>query len=139
MSDVSYDYQLAEDVCSCAAMIACQRNGNRASVTWVEQSDHFSTGNYCAEILGGIALQMIIRTACDGKYISPSARPEIGCGNNGVVHHGRYPWRPLPAKQSQAVVLRSIVTLSKLALSSANFIMFTVISINIWLPWVVSS
>ena len=49
---------------------------------------------------------MILHAACDGKYISPSVRPEIGCDNKGVIHHGKYPRRPLPAKQSQADVLR---------------------------------
>jgi hypothetical protein len=83
MSDGSYDPLLADDVCSCASIVACQSTGYRASVTWVEKSDRFSADNYRAEILGSIALQMIIHAACEGKYISPFVRPEIGCDNNG--------------------------------------------------------
>jgi hypothetical protein len=106
MSDGSYNPLLAEDVCACAAIIECQRTGKRASVTWSEKSDLFSADNYRAEILGGISLQLIIRAACDGKYVTPSARPQIGCDNKGVVHHGSHPWRPLMANQSQADALR---------------------------------
>lgn len=106
MSDGSYDPLLADDVCSCAAIISCQRTGQRASVTWVEKSDRYTADNYRAEILGGIALQLIVRTACESKYISPSMRPRFGCDNNGVVRHGNFPRRPLPAKQPQADVLR---------------------------------
>jgi hypothetical protein len=78
MSDGSYDPLLADDVCSCAAIISCQRTGQRASVTWVEKSDRYTADNYRAEILGGIALQLIVRTACESKYISPSMRPRFG-------------------------------------------------------------
>ena len=35
-----------------------------------------------------------------------SMSPRFGCDNKGVVHHGNHPWRPLPAKQGQADVLR---------------------------------
>jgi hypothetical protein len=106
MSDGSYDPLVAEDVCSCTAIIECQMSGRRASVTWTERSDKYTADNYRAEILGGIALQLIICTACEGKYISPSMKLRIGCDNNGVVHHGNHPRRPFPAKQSQADVLR---------------------------------
>jgi hypothetical protein len=105
MSDGSYDKVAANDVCSCAAIIECSKTGQRASVSWAERSDRFTTDNYRAELLGGIALQLILRMACEGKYISPSMRPWIGCDNNGVVYHGNHPWRPLSAHQSQADVL----------------------------------
>lgn len=88
MSDGSYDKMAANDVCSCTAIIEHSITGKRASVSWVEKSDRFSADNYPAEILGGIALQLILCTACEGKYISPSMRPHIGCDNNGVVYHG---------------------------------------------------
>jgi hypothetical protein len=106
MSDGSYDPLLAEDVCSCAAMVECSVTGRRASLSWVEKSDRLSADNYRAEILGGIALQMLVSVACDMKYISPSMKPHFGCDNNGVVYHGNHPHRPLPAKQAQADVLR---------------------------------
>jgi hypothetical protein len=105
MSDDSYDEMAANDACSCAAIIEHSMTGQRASVLWVEKSNRFSADNYRAEILGGIALQLILCTACEGKYISPSIRPRIGCDNNGVVYHGNHPWRPLQANQAQADVL----------------------------------
>lgn len=106
MSDGSYDENSANDVCSCAAAIECSTTGQRATVTWVEKSDSYTADNYRAEVLGGIAIQLILRVACEGKYISPSMRPRIGCDNNGVVHHGNHPWRPITANQAQADVLR---------------------------------
>jgi hypothetical protein len=72
MSDGSYDEMSANDVCSCAAIIEHSVTGQRASVSWAERSDCFSANNYRAEILGGIVLQLLIRTACEGKYVSPS-------------------------------------------------------------------
>eukprot|EP00956_Cyclotella_meneghiniana_P034366 scaffold104037_cov45-Cyclotella_meneghiniana.AAC.3 len=63
MSDGAYEPLLAEDVCSCAAVVMCLRTGNKASLTWVEQSDRVSADNYRAEILGGIALQMLVKVA----------------------------------------------------------------------------
>jgi hypothetical protein len=68
MNDGLYDEMAAKDVCSCAAMIKHSVTGQRASVSWVEKSDRFSADNYRDEILGGIALQLILRAACDGKY-----------------------------------------------------------------------
>lgn len=106
MSDGSYDDKRANDVCSCAAAILCSKTGKKATVTWVEKSDKYTADNYRAEILGGIALQLILQVACDGKYVSPSVHPQVGCDNNGVVFHGNKPYRPLPAKQRQADVLR---------------------------------
>ncbi len=106
MSDGSYDERRAPDVCSCAAMIKCGETGLTASVTWSERSDRFSADNYRAELLGAIALQLLVRTACEGKYISPSMRPQIGCDNAGVVHHGNHPWRPVASRQLQADLLR---------------------------------
>ena len=106
MSDGSYNEAVARDVCSCAAVIQCSTTGHRASVTWVEKSDNYTADNYRAEILGGIALQLLLSVAVDGKYISPSMRPIIGCDNSGVVLHGNTPYRPLPSQQGQADVLR---------------------------------
>ena len=77
-----------------------------ASVTWSERSDRFSADNYRAELLGAIALQLLVQTACEGKYISPCMRPQIGCDNAGVVHHGNHPWRPVATRQLQADLLR---------------------------------
>jgi hypothetical protein len=106
MSDGSYNERLANHCCSCAAMIRCRQSGRCATVTWVEKSDRFSADNYRAELLGGIALQLLIHVACEGKYISPSMKPRIGCDNKGVVFHGKHPWRPIVATQTQGDLLR---------------------------------
>eukprot|EP00956_Cyclotella_meneghiniana_P043230 scaffold259317_cov96-Cyclotella_meneghiniana.AAC.4 len=106
MSDGAYESLLAEDVCSCVLIVMCTRTGQRASLTWVERSDRRSADNYGAEILGGIALQLLVKVACEGKYLSPLMSPRFGCDNKGVVHHGNHPWRPLPANQGQEDVLR---------------------------------
>ena len=78
MSDGAYEPLLAEDVCSCAIIVMCLRTGNRVSLTWVEHVDRVSADNYRAKILGGIALQMLVRNACEGKYISPSISHRFG-------------------------------------------------------------
>ena len=56
----------------------CLRTGNRVSLNWVEHVDRVSADNYRAKILGGIALQMLVRNACEGKYISPLISHRFG-------------------------------------------------------------
>ena len=63
MSDGSYDEKRAFDVSFCAAMTRCELTGYTALVIWAERSVKFSTDNYQAEILGAIALQLLIKTA----------------------------------------------------------------------------
>lgn len=106
MSDGSYNSHLALDVCSCAAIIHRTDTGQRAKVTWVEKSDPFTADNYRAELLGGIALQLMLQVAVDGKFTGLQPKPRFGCDNRGVVHHGNHPCRPMPEKQAQADVLR---------------------------------
>ena len=106
MSDGSYNDRLATDVCSCAAIIRCKATGHTASVTWVEKTNNHSATNYRGEILGGIALQLLLQVALDGKYVSSLCRVRIGCDNKGVVHHGNHPYRPLGSSQKQADLLR---------------------------------
>ena len=84
-----------------------------ASVSWVERSNSSTAGNYHAEILGAISLQLIISVAVEGKYVSPSCRPRFGCDNDGVVKHGNNPHRPLASTQSQADALRYLKDLIK--------------------------
>jgi hypothetical protein len=64
MSDGSYDENSANDVCSCAAAIMCLVTGQSATVTWAEKSGCYTADNYWAELLGGIAIQLILRVAC---------------------------------------------------------------------------
>lgn len=105
-SDGSYNEALASDVCSSASVIHCRETGSTAKVTWVEKSDAHTADNYRAEILGAVALQILVRTAIDGKYVNMDMCPRFGCDNKTVVHHGNHPHRPMPEKQSQADVLR---------------------------------
>ena len=106
MSDGSYNERIARDVCSCAVIIHCKATNHRATVTWVEKTSNQSATNYRGEILGSIAIQLLLSVALDGKYVSPSCRPRIGCDNKGVVLHGNHPYRPLPSNQRQADLLR---------------------------------
>ena len=105
-SDGSYNESLANDVCSSASLIRCNQTGNSASVTWVERSNSHTADNYRAELLGAVALQIMVNTAIDGKYVSMDMRLRFGCDNRTVVFHGNHPRRPMPEKQAQADVLR---------------------------------
>ena len=106
VSDGSYNESIARDCCSCSVTVRCRATGNKAKVSWVEQSDTKTADNYRAEILGGIAIQLLLKIIVDGKYIPSGLSVRIGCDNKGVVHHGNKPHRPLETKQAQADVLR---------------------------------
>ena len=58
----SYNKALASDVCSSASLIHCRQTGNTAKVTWVEKSNTHTADNYRAEILGAVALQILVNT-----------------------------------------------------------------------------
>ena len=107
MSDGSYNSAIATDACSCASIILrTDTTGDRAKVTWVERSDVHTADNYRAELLGAIALQLLVRVALDGKYVNKDMRPRFGCDNKTVVFHGNHPHRPMPEKQAQADLLQ---------------------------------
>jgi hypothetical protein len=101
MSDGSYNEKIGRNLCSCAAVIYCRQTQQKATVTWVEKSDVYTADNYRAELLGGIALQLLVQVATDGKYISSEMRPRFGSDNKGVVHHGNHPRHPMPALQTR--------------------------------------
>ena len=124
VSDGSYNDRIARDVCSCAAILHCKETQNRASVTWVERTSTQCATNFRAEILGSIAIQLLLSVALDGKYVSPSCRPRVGCDNKGVVFHGNHPHRPLASTQRQADLLRYFKKL--VAASRAKIKMFHV-------------
>jgi hypothetical protein len=46
-------------------------------VTWVERSDVHTSDNYRAELLGAIALQLLVKVALDGKYVDKDMRPRL--------------------------------------------------------------
>ena len=72
----------------------------------MEKSDSHTADNYRAELLGAVALQILVSTALEDRYVCMDMRPRFGCDNNTVVHHGNHPRRPMPEKQAQADILR---------------------------------
>jgi hypothetical protein len=102
----SFNSVIATDACSCASIILRTDTGDRAKVTWVERSDVHTADNYRAELLGAIALQLLVKVALDGKYLNKDMRPRFGCDNKTVIFHCNHPYRPMPEKQAQADLLR---------------------------------
>jgi hypothetical protein len=121
MSDCSYNQAIANDACSCAAIILRRDTGDQAKVTWVERSDVHTADSYHAELLGAIALQLLVKVALDGKYINRDMRPRFGCNDKTVVFHGNHPYRPMPEKQAQADLLRYYKLLVREAPYKAHF------------------
>jgi hypothetical protein len=97
---------IATDACSCAFIILRSNTGDQAKVTSVKRSDVHTADNYRAELLGAIALQLLVKVALDGKYVNKDMRPCFGCDNKTVVFHGNHPYRPMPEKQARADLLR---------------------------------
>jgi hypothetical protein len=100
MSDGSYNVNIALYVCSCAVLFRDKATGESARVTWVEQSNVHTADNYRAELLGAIAIQLLLKVASDGKYIPCDLRPQCGCDNKTVIYHGNHPRRPMSEKQA---------------------------------------
>lgn len=75
MSDGSYNDNVALDVCSCAVVFCDRVSGATARVAWVEKSDPHTADNYCAELLGSIAIQLLLQVAREGKYIPRDLPP----------------------------------------------------------------
>jgi hypothetical protein len=73
----------------------------------VERTDTYAVDNYRVEILGGIAAQLIMKAALQGKEVHHSTPIIAYCDNLGVVHHGNCANRPLAEKQKQADALRT--------------------------------
>jgi hypothetical protein len=67
MSDGSYNENISLDVCSCVVVFRDRFSGEAARVTWVEKSDNYTADNYCAELLGAIAIQLLLQVATDGS------------------------------------------------------------------------
>ena len=83
--------KVATDVCSAAVVIYCKITKQSISVAWVEKTNHKSADNYNAEILGGIAAQLITKAVLTNHQVHPSIQPRIGCDNLGVVKYGTHP------------------------------------------------
>jgi hypothetical protein len=96
---------VANNICSCAAVLVCSYEGKYADVTWAEKSNKRSVDNYRAEILGGCCAQLIVKAAITGRNVAGSAILEYGCNNMGVVLHGTQHRRPLLEKQAQSDIL----------------------------------
>jgi len=65
----------------------------------VKKTDSYAADNYRAEILGGIAAQLILQAALQGKQLHKSTLITAFCDNLGVMHHGNHANRPLAEKQ----------------------------------------
>lgn len=74
MSDGSYNDRISREACSLAAILCCKSTGCRATVTWVERSNSHSATNFRGEILGSIAIQLLLQVATDGKYTGSTCR-----------------------------------------------------------------
>jgi predicted RNA-binding Zn-ribbon protein involved in translation (DUF1610 family) len=61
--------------------------------------------NYRAEILGELAVQLVLQAASQNRA-SPCAPVRLDCDNDGVVKHGNKPRRKLKEKQAQSDILR---------------------------------
>ena len=120
--DYSYMPKVVADVCSTALVIYCKLTRKSASVTWVKKTTTKTADKYCAEILGGIAAQLIIKAALTNRKVHPSMTVRAGCDNLGVVNHGNKATRPLFERQSQADVLRLLKQL--ISQSSSKVVMY---------------
>ena len=108
MSDGSYNENIALHVCSCATVFRNKITNESAHVTWVEKSNAHTADNYRAELLGAIAIQLILKVASDGKYIPCDLRPQCGCDNKTVVYHGNHP--VVPCQKSRRRLISFVIT-----------------------------
>ncbi len=104
--DGSYMSKVITEVCSCAFVIHCRLINRYTYCTWVEESIALKPDNYCAESLGGISAQLVIKAKLTGRAKPQTMSHVFCCDNLGVVHHGNQPKCPLPEKQSQTDVLQ---------------------------------
>ncbi len=84
-NDSFYMPHLANNVCTCAAVIYCSHKKQYADVTWVEKRTKKAANNYCAKILGGCSTQLIIKAAITGHNMLGHGTLTVGCNNMGVV------------------------------------------------------
>ena len=108
--DGSYMPEVTTEACSAAIYIYCQHTKKRAKGCIVEHTP--DADNYRAELLGGLMTQLVLRAASSRKS-SPYKDATIFCDNQGVLSHGNAPWAPLPEKQPQADVIRSLKQITR--------------------------
>jgi len=86
---------VSTEVCLAAFYIYCTNTKRKANGSVVECSS--AAGNYRAEILGELVVQLVLRAASQLADL-PYAPVQIDCDNVGVVKHGNTPSnRPLKA------------------------------------------
>ena len=103
----SYMSHVTKDVCSAALMIYWKVTKQRYKGSMVVKSK--DTDNYCAEILGGVVVQLqLIPQEASHWCTSPYCETQVECNNVGVVSHGDTPRRGLKEKQAQMDVLRCL-------------------------------
>ena len=77
--DGSYMPPLANNVCTCAAVIYCSHTNQYMDVTWVEKSTKKAANNYRAKILGGCSTQLIIKVVITGHNVLGHGTLTVGC------------------------------------------------------------
>jgi len=70
----SYMPKVAQDICSCAAVIYCKITQRYATCTWEEKTSRATADNYRAEILGDILAQLLVKVAAGTKHASKCMR-----------------------------------------------------------------
>ncbi len=84
-------------------MIYCSATNQRAKGLAAEHSP--AANNYRAKILGGLLVQLVLRSASQDRGVAYTAQ-RIDCDNEGVVKHGNTASHPLKEKQPQSDLLR---------------------------------
>ena len=115
MHDGSYMPEMEKSACSATFMIYRTATNFCAKGAAVENSA--DADNYCAEILGGIPVQLVLCTAASNPDITYGTQ-RSDYENDGVVKHGNSATCHLKEKQVQAKILRCL----KKAVSSNNFV-----------------
>ncbi len=95
----SYMPHLANNVCTCAAVIYCSHTNQYADVIWVEKSTKKAANNYRAKILEGCSTQLIIKATITGRNVLGHGTLTVGWDNMEVARHGNSPQWPMLKKQ----------------------------------------
>ena len=88
--------------CSAAVVLLCQATGSIATVTYCETTSLDVASNYRGELIGGVAISIILLALSRCTRSSSTKAFEVYCDNMGVVQHGNARHKPLPEKQPQA-------------------------------------
>jgi hypothetical protein len=119
----SYMTHLANNIYLCAVVIYCQHTGFYVDMMWVERSSKASADNYCAEILGGVGAQLLVKAVVTGCHMAGSHFPKYGYNNIGIFIHWTHCKSLMLEKQAQADVLwlfKSLMSTSRIGSQMYN-------------------